>query len=130
MSLWVRTSLRIITDSIRCIPGLFTTDTGDVFFQAGHDNVIPVDDGKFGLLMGVLPRNDNAFRFAPLKEVVNDANGDLPERFDARERWPECSSLLDTIKDQSNCGSCWVSISCTAQYSRTICNDAISYLSG
>lgn len=28
MSLWVRTSLRIITDIIRCIPGLFTTDTG------------------------------------------------------------------------------------------------------
>lgn len=30
----------------------------------------------------------------------------LPERFDAREQWPDCPSLQQ-IRDQSNCGSCW-----------------------
>ncbi|XP_025422255.1 cathepsin B-like [Sipha flava] len=92
----------------------------DNTWKAGHDNVIPVDNGNFGLLMGVLPRNDNAFRFAPMKETMNDANGDLPERFDARERWPECASLLDAIKDQSNCGSCWA-VSAASVFSDRLC---------
>ncbi|EYC39735.1 hypothetical protein Y032_0643g1066 [Ancylostoma ceylanicum] len=30
----------------------------------------------------------------------------LPEKFDARERWPNCTSLKYT-RDQSNCGSCY-----------------------
>ncbi|CAJ0594042.1 unnamed protein product [Cylicocyclus nassatus] len=31
---------------------------------------------------------------------------ELPERFDAREKWPECPSI-SYIRDQSGCGSCW-----------------------
>ncbi|KIH55953.1 papain family cysteine protease, partial [Ancylostoma duodenale] len=31
---------------------------------------------------------------------------DLPERFDAREKWPNCTSMK-FIRDQSGCGSCW-----------------------
>lgn len=31
---------------------------------------------------------------------------DLPESFDAREKWPHCGSVR-LIHDQSNCGSCW-----------------------
>ncbi|RCN52253.1 papain family cysteine protease, partial [Ancylostoma caninum] len=31
---------------------------------------------------------------------------DLPERFDAREKWPKCVSLK-YVRDQSGCGSCW-----------------------
>lgn len=68
--------------------------------------------------MGTLPRNQNAFKFAPIKhresasdENVNDITVELPEKFDARERWPECRSVIASIKDQSNCGSCWVTIS-------------------
>uniref|UniRef100_A0A915Q7B8 Ras-GEF domain-containing protein n=1 Tax=Setaria digitata TaxID=48799 RepID=A0A915Q7B8_9BILA len=30
----------------------------------------------------------------------------IPESFDAREKWPECASLRN-IRDQSSCGSCW-----------------------
>ena len=36
--------------------------------------------------------------------VVND---DLPESFDARTAWPECESVINHVRDQSNCGSCW-----------------------
>jgi len=81
-----------------------------IVFQASDSNIIPGDGKNFDQLMGVIPRNGNSFRFAPIKKSVEeDANEALPESFDARERWPECSSLLDSIKDQSNCGSCWVS---------------------
>ncbi|KAJ8961325.1 hypothetical protein NQ317_012390 [Molorchus minor] len=34
------------------------------------------------------------------------ADGDIPESFDAREKWSNCSSLKE-IRDQANCGSCW-----------------------
>lgn len=37
---------------------------------------------------------------APLQTV------DLPENFDAREKWPQCPTI-GTIRDQSDCGSCW-----------------------
>jgi len=33
-------------------------------------------------------------------------DSDLPETFDAREKWPQCKTLFD-IRDQSRCGSCW-----------------------
>ncbi|XGW24170.1 hypothetical protein V3C99_005959, partial [Haemonchus contortus] len=45
------------------------------------------------------------------KEIVAKAkklviNEDIPESFDAREKWKECPSIR-YIRDQSNCGSCW-----------------------
>jgi hypothetical protein len=36
--------------------------------------------------------------------VVSD---DVPESFDARTNWPECESVINHVRDQSNCGSCW-----------------------
>lgn len=33
--------------------------------------------------------------------------GDLPDSFDAREKWPSCKTIGD-IRDQADCGSCWV----------------------
>ncbi|OUC48967.1 papain family cysteine protease [Trichinella nativa] len=33
----------------------------------------------------------------------------LPEQFDARNQWPNCK-WIGFIRDQSNCGSCWVKI--------------------
>lgn len=77
-------------------------------FQAGY-NTIPGDEKNFNRLMGVLPRDSNTFKLAPIKEFKNDANDFLPENFDSRKKWPECFSLLNSVKDQSNCGSCWVS---------------------
>ncbi|CAJ0948868.1 unnamed protein product, partial [Mesorhabditis belari] len=31
---------------------------------------------------------------------------EIPEFFDARQKWPKCNSI-GWIRDQSNCGSCW-----------------------
>lgn len=33
----------------------------------------------------------------------------IPESFDARKQWPSCEDVIDNIRDQGNCGSCWVS---------------------
>jgi len=32
---------------------------------------------------------------------------DIPAQFDARQQWPDCTSLIGTITDQNPCGSCW-----------------------
>ncbi|CAJ0596279.1 unnamed protein product [Cylicocyclus nassatus] len=43
---------------------------------------------------------------ANVKRVKFESDEELPERFDARERWPRCKSIT-YIRDQSKCGSCW-----------------------
>ncbi|XP_050443799.1 cathepsin B-like cysteine proteinase 5 isoform X2 [Adelges cooleyi] len=87
-------------------------------WKAG-ENYIPGDNPK--RLMGVLPRDDNAFRLAPIKKRQDTFTNDLlPVNFDARQRWPECASLLASIKDQSNCGSCWA-VSAASVFSDRLC---------
>lgn len=31
----------------------------------------------------------------------------IPTEFDSRTQWPECDSVINNIRDQSDCGSCW-----------------------
>ena len=33
-------------------------------------------------------------------------NVELPDSFDARTQWPQCTVISD-VRDQSACGSCW-----------------------
>ncbi|VDO36395.1 unnamed protein product [Haemonchus placei] len=57
-----------------------------------------------------------------LNPVVNDDNdtgADLPENYDPRIVWRNCSSF-HTIRDQANCGSCWA-VSTAAAISDRIC---------
>ncbi|KAK6730250.1 hypothetical protein RB195_006985 [Necator americanus] len=46
-------------------------------------------------------------------------NVELPERFDAREKWPHCASI-GLIRDQSACGSCWA-VSAASVMSDRLC---------
>ncbi|CAJ0594796.1 unnamed protein product [Cylicocyclus nassatus] len=48
--------------------------------------------------------------------VVNE---EIPEKFDAREKWPNCKSI-SLIRDQANCGSCWA-VSAASVMSDRIC---------
>ena len=40
-------------------------------------------------------------------EYAWEPPSDLPESFDAREKWPECSEFIGEAWDQGECGSCW-----------------------
>ncbi|KAI5651914.1 papain family cysteine protease domain-containing protein [Phthorimaea operculella] len=42
----------------------------------------------------------------PVQHHPADLIESLPEHFDSREKWPQCSSLNE-IRDQGSCGSCW-----------------------
>jgi cathepsin B len=42
---------------------------------------------------------------------------DLPENFDARQAWPQCTSISE-VRDQSACGSCWAFGAATAMSDR------------
>lgn len=45
---------------------------------------------------------------------------DLPKNFLVQEKWPECQEVLETVHDQSACGSCWA-ISTAAAASGRYC---------
>jgi cathepsin B len=55
-------------------------------------------------------RSMNAARPNPPESKVyithNMSNIEIPELFDARDKWPECKSI-GKIYDQGHCGSCW-----------------------
>ncbi|XP_015781265.1 cathepsin B [Tetranychus urticae] len=52
-----------------------------------------------------------------LRQVHHEINEVLPESFDAREAWPNCTQIR-TIRDQGNCGSCWAFSSVEAMSDR------------
>ena len=41
---------------------------------------------------------------------------DLPDEFDARKQWGETCGSLNEIRDQGDCGSCWVRIAYIISY--------------
>ncbi|PIO68318.1 papain family cysteine protease [Teladorsagia circumcincta] len=55
----------------------------------------------------------------PVVEDEEEDNGEIPESYDARVEWANCSSLF-YIRDQANCGSCWA-VSSAAAMSDRIC---------
>lgn len=56
-------------------------------------------------VLGVV-KDPNNFKL-PEKGLYLTASS-LPTSFDARTQWPNCKSIGE-IRDQSICGSCWVS---------------------
>ncbi|CAH0701174.1 unnamed protein product [Spodoptera exigua] len=57
-------------------------------------------------LLGVM--EDKYFHDLEKVDHLDDVEtrDNLPESFDPREKWPNCSSLSE-IRDQGSCGSCW-----------------------
>lgn len=41
----------------------------------------------------------------PVREVLTEE--ELPENFVPWDKWPDCKSVIDHTRDQSDCGSCW-----------------------
>ncbi|XP_072379739.1 cathepsin B-like [Diabrotica undecimpunctata] len=55
-------------------------------------------------------RNARAFK--------HSENIQVPDSFDARKHWKECSDVISTIADQSSCGSCWAVAAASAMSDR------------
>ena len=57
-------------------------------------------------LMGTIVDPEWAINSYPRSDarIISD---DIPTDFDARTQWPECESVINHVRDQSNCGSCW-----------------------
>ncbi|XP_055617403.1 cathepsin B-like [Toxorhynchites rutilus septentrionalis] len=55
---------------------------------------------------GVRLEYQDKFRLPMGIPVVPEVVTELPESFDARDQWPECSSIGE-IRQQGCCGSCW-----------------------
>lgn len=55
---------------------------------------------------GVGARSDAAATRA-LRDAFDPESIGLPRAFDAREAFPQCASLIGSVRDQGKCGSCW-----------------------
>lgn len=83
--------------------------------QAGV-NFHPETPMKF--ILGLLGSKGTEFASAgPIKsqDPLYKSNGSIPKEFDARKQWKNCSTI-GSIRDQGNCGSCWVNNNCYIFY--------------
>lgn len=64
---------------------------------------------RSSLLQGYQPRHYGAIYIteAGLPNSTLETAESIPTRFDAREQWPQCASVIGRIRDQSDCGACW-----------------------
>ncbi|KAL3278272.1 hypothetical protein HHI36_013607 [Cryptolaemus montrouzieri] len=70
-------------------------------WKAGRNFDVNTPLSEIKALMGVKPGYKTRL---PKKSI--EISDNLPENFDAREKWPNCQSLRE-IRDQASCGSCW-----------------------
>lgn len=64
------------------------------------------DDVK--MLCGTIMRGNETFKEMDYAKTNDQQwNGVVPDSFDVRTAWPQCSSVSGHIRDQSSCGSCW-----------------------
>jgi cathepsin B len=58
-------------------------------------------------MLGTVMPNEDGY-YEPAEKTVFKASADaIPESFDVRTNWPECSAITGLVRDQSDCGSCW-----------------------
>ncbi|XP_063825433.1 cathepsin B-like [Ostrinia nubilalis] len=84
-------------------------NANQTLWRAGRNFRQGIPISYINLLAGTI--NDNSTRE---DEVLDDpppydieiTDAVLPENFDIRQRWPDCS-VLNNVRDQGSCGSCW-----------------------
>ena len=74
---------------------------------AGHnDKFTGASLKEIKSLMGTIVDPDWAINM-PARSTPMVVNDDLPVNFDSRTNWPDCEPVINHVRDQSNCGSCW-----------------------
>ncbi len=60
-------------------------------------------------LCGTILKTDKRFKPLPEKSGSNFENvaANIPDSFDSRDQWGDKCPSINTIRDQSSCGSCW-----------------------
>ncbi|KAI1289653.1 Cathepsin B [Halotydeus destructor] len=76
-------------------------------------NFVGLDMDHVRRLMG----GKRAPRSLRLPRYQHDPVGKMPESFDARTQWPNCSSI-GRVRDQGSCGSCWAVAAASAMSDR------------
>ena len=82
------------------------------FEQAGRNFDANSEDSIIRLLGALDPKNLDKADKPPLKtdDSLWPSDREIPEKFDAREKWGKMCPQISQIQDQGNCGSCWVSL--------------------
>lgn len=70
-------------------------------------------------LQGTILKDEHVENSNPsfLDEISDD---DIPASFDARTNWPKCKSVINHIRDQGACGSCWA-VAAASAFSDELC---------
>ncbi|XP_067642277.1 cathepsin B [Eurosta solidaginis] len=71
----------------------------------GRNFAKSVSESYVRRLLGVHP-DSHKFALPELLKESGEEETELPEKFDAREQWPDCPTISE-IRDQGSCGSCW-----------------------
>jgi cathepsin B len=58
-------------------------------------------------LLGTIMPGEESYLEPVLEKKSFKVEGSIPESFDVRTNWPECSAITGRVRDQSDCGSCW-----------------------
>lgn len=59
------------------------------------------------ILGTIMPGEEGYYEPATRKTLFSTSDSAIPESFDVRTNWPECSAITGRVRDQSDCGSCW-----------------------
>jgi len=73
-------------------------------FTVGENNKFK--NAKIKDVIRLLGRKKTDENYYKLPTIVHDNVSDLPDTYDARDAYPQCT-IIGHIQDQSSCGSCW-----------------------
>ena len=102
----------------RCEDGADTF--GLLQFRSKIPNLGTFGPWSFG---GIVP-GDPLYKHLEGETMPPPIKGTIPTDFDGRTAWPHCSAVINHIRDQSRCGSCW------AVGSVSTMNDRLCVLTG